>query len=351
MQSARKSSGRDPRFGAAGGGHRLTAGTARLTWVWAGRRLGWPVCSAVLALWGGLAAGVAATPSPPLPASTPVATAAATVRFAPEADYGPFVFRAGDGSIQGLSVDMLHLAARRGGLTVVTLPAAPLAANLAAARRGEVDVLTSLRPTPVRAEFLDFSAPYVQVPAVVISLAAGPEPDLLALAGKPVAVGQGYAVEAHVRQRFPAVRWQAVSDDLQGLQRLRRGEVVAVVADIASASYLIQGQGWTDLRLGRPVGFDYPLSLAWRKDLPEVGAALQRGLLAITPPEREALRRRWMPDAPVQDESMRLQHRLIGAALTLTLGGMVAWAVLARRRAAAAAKGAMPQARGPDEGR
>jgi ABC-type amino acid transport substrate-binding protein len=284
------------------------------------------------ALWGALSAGTGATAVPPQAALPPTPPATITVRFAPEADYGPFVFRAEDGSIQGLSVDVLHLAARRGGLQVVTLPAAPLAVNLAAARRGQVDVLTSLRPTPERAQFLDFSAPYVQVPAVVISLLSRPEPDLAALAGQAVAVGQGYAVESHVRQRFPAVRWQAVPDDLQGLQRLRRGEVVAVVADVASVHYLMERQGWTDLRLGRPVGFDYPLSLAWRKDLPAVGAALQRGLLAITPQEREALRVRWMSAAAEPVESTRERQWLIGAALALTLLGLLGWwALLARR--------------------
>ena len=302
-----------------------------------GRRVRWAALALMGALLGALATGAGATAVLPPPASAPAAVHTMTVRFAPEADYGPFVFRAEDGSIQGLSVDVLHLAARRGGLQVVTLPAAPLAANLAAARRGQVDVLTSLRPTPERAQFLDFSAPYVQVPAVVISLRVRTEPDLAALAGQAVAVGQGYAVEAHVRQRFPAVRWQAVPDDLQGLQQLRRGEVIAVVADVASASYLIQRQGWTDLRLGRPVGFDYPLSLAWRKDLPAVGAALQRGLLAITPQEREALRVRWMPAAASQVESTLARRWLIGAALALTLLGLLGWALLVRRRRVAGA--------------
>ncbi len=49
---------------------------------------------------------------------------------------------------------------------LTTLPAQPLAAILDAAQRGEGDLVSSLRPTPERAAYLAFTAPYVQVPAV-----------------------------------------------------------------------------------------------------------------------------------------------------------------------------------------
>src|SRR5690606_29335890 len=48
------------------------------------------------------------------------------VRFAPERDYGPFVFQREDGRIDGLSVEMLGLLRERAGLNVHTLPARPL---------------------------------------------------------------------------------------------------------------------------------------------------------------------------------------------------------------------------------
>lgn len=254
-----------------------------------------------------------------------------TLRFAPEVDYGPFVFRAPDGSVQGLSVEILQRAARRAGLRLITLPPAALAENLAAVQRGEVDVLTSLRPTPERAQYLSFSPPYVRVPAVVVTLLNSAK-DLPALAGQPVAVGQGYAVEAHVRQRFPAVRWVAVPDDLQALQALHRHEVAAVVADVASVGFLMQRQGWTDLRLGSPVGFDYPLSLAWRKDRPDIGAALERGLRAVPAAEREALLARWLPPQADVDQPASDRNRLMLIALALSLLGAAGWVWLRWRR-------------------
>ncbi|MEY2655408.1 MAG: hypothetical protein RLZZ524_2436 [Pseudomonadota bacterium] len=242
------------------------------------------------------------------------------IRFAPEADYGPFVYRDADGRIRGLSVELLDRVARHAGLSLQTLPARPLAEILADAQRGEVDLITSLRPTPERAGFLGFTRPYVQVDAIAVGRPGGPLPDLRELSGRRVAVGAGYAVERFVREAYPRVVWQSVADDRIGLERLRAGEVDAVVADVASVHFIVTGQGWPALVLGRPVGFSYPLSFAWRKDLPALGEALEAGLGALTPDERNEVLARWLPPEALAARDDRRLPLLIGGALALLLG-------------------------------
>lgn len=230
-------------------------------------------------------------------------TAASTYRFAPESDYGPFVFLDRDGVVKGLSVDYLNLIAERGGLRIETLAAAPLSANLALARQGQADILSSLRPTPERGEFLLFTPPYVSVPAVLVVPANRSLPVGLAqMVGQKVAVGTGYAVEAYVRRQFPAVQWLGMPDDHQALRAMQRGEVSGVVADIASIRHLQARHGFAELVVGPSVGFDYPLSMAYRKDMPELGRLLEHGLGQITPSEREQIYRRWIGEAPTPDQ-------------------------------------------------
>lgn len=76
------------------------------------------------------------------------------VRFAPEADYPPFVYADRDGQIRGLSVDLLRAIAPRAGLDIQTLPPRDLADILQGVKTGEVDLVSSLRPTPERSSFL-----------------------------------------------------------------------------------------------------------------------------------------------------------------------------------------------------
>ena len=230
-----------------------------------------------------------------LPASAAPFSLAQPVRVAPEADYGPFVFSTKEGQPQGLSIDFLKLIERKTGLLLAMTSAQSLSINLELARHREVDLITSLRPTPDRATYLTFTSPYILVPAILVIRADNAAVTLESLAHRPVAVGKGYAVEHYVRERYPNVAWVAVADDAEALRRLRAGMVAAVVADQASVAFVSRRQRWFDLRALGPVGFDYALCFAYRSDWPELGILLQQGLRQITAAERSAVLARWMP--------------------------------------------------------
>lgn len=254
------------------------------------------------------------------------------VRFAPEKDYGPFVFETPDGRVQGLSIDMLEALKPLMNVGVVTLPAQPLHQILEATRLGEVDLISSLRPNPERAVFLSFTAPYVQVPAVLVVRQSLGLPRLRDMQGQRVAVGQGYAVESFVRQNFRQVNWQAVPDDLAGLQGLLQGRYVGVVADIASVSHAIRVHQIKGVQVAQAIGFEYPLSFAYRKELVALGQQLDAALLQLDPQERQTIIVRWMDAQALQfEDPQRTQLRWVGLVLSLLGVSFWGWASLRRR--------------------
>jgi ABC-type amino acid transport substrate-binding protein len=136
------------------------------------------------------------------------------------------------------------------------------------------------------------------------------------LNGQRVAVGKGYAVEAFVRQAFPQVDWQAVPDDLSALQGLMSGQYQAVVADIASVSHAIRHQQVKGVQVSQAVGFDYPLSFAYRKSLPQLGRQLETGLQRLDVGTRQKIIDRWIDTETLQYEDGR-RRRLRWAGLVL----------------------------------
>lgn len=243
----------------------------------------------------------AVAPAPVLAA--PTDRVAIEVRFAPERDYGPFVFVDRSGAVRGLSIELLQLVQRHAALQVTMLPAAPLAEQLVAVREGRADLLSSLRPTPERATFLAFSQPYVSVPALLIRRAAGGEAPSISglqqLAGQPVAVGKDYAVEAFVRERFPQVQWVPVSDDAAALQGVANGRYAAAVVDVASAVFTQRMLRLRNLQTVGPVGFEYRLSFAVPKHRQDLLVRVNAGIRAITTAERTAIVERWL--APLSE--------------------------------------------------
>ena len=224
------------------------------------------------------------------------ALAAPTVRFAPERDYGPFVYLTEEGRIAGLSIDILDLLVREAGLEITMLPARPLAEQLAATRRGEVDLLSSLRPTAERGAFLQFSIPYVSVPAVLVARAKADAPvQLRELQGQKVAVGAGYAVEAHVRAGYPQVQWEAVSDDVSALRGVVEGRFAAAVVDLASFHFVTRQHQIVGLEPSQRVGFEYRLSFAAPLGRADLIQRIDDALVKLPASKRQAVLDRWMP--------------------------------------------------------
>ncbi|HAT33250.1 MAG TPA: histidine kinase [Janthinobacterium sp.] len=253
----------------------------------------------------------------------------AALRFAPEKDYGPFIYVDGEGNPLGLSMDFLRLIGAKTGLRFTVMEALNLDQNLALAKSGAVDLLSSLRPTPERARFLGFTTAYVSIPAALIERAGAPASSLADMGGRRVALGKGYAVEAYARERYPTVTWVALPNDEEALAELRAGRVDAAVADLASLRFISGRRGWNDLRVVEQLGFDYTLSFAYRKDSPELGAVLQRGLQAISAREKNVILARWLPPLAGTWQNRPLAPMAGVAALLLLAAGLAAWS---RRR-------------------
>lgn len=258
----------------------------------------------------------------------------APLRFAPERDYGPFVFAGRDGAVDGLSVALLAEMQRHAGLPLQMLPPRPLAEVLAALRRRDADLVSALRPTPERAQYLLFTQPYVSVPAVLVVRADDAAATRLdGHAGLPVAVGAGYAVEPVVRARYPAVRWQAVPDDAEALRGVADGRYAAAVTDSASLAYIARRDGLDTLAAADRVGFDYTLSFAVRSDWPELRDILDEALRRIPAARRREIVARWVPpaeSAAVEPWRAPVATRLAWALLALAV--VLALAALLRAR-------------------
>lgn len=258
--------------------------------------------------------------------------AAMLVRFAPEKDYAPFVSETPGGHVEGLSIDVLEALKPLLDIQLTVLPAQPLNRILEAARRGEVDLVSSLRPTPERAAYLAFTAPYIQVPAVLVVRQSISPARLKDLNGQRVAVGQGYAVEPFVRQNFRGIDWQAVPDDLVGLQGLVGGKYQGVVADIASVSHAIRAHQITGVQVVEAIGFEYPLSFAYRKDLPKLGQQLDAALMRLEPQTRQKITDRWIDAHALQfEDPKRTGWRWFGVALAVLAIAALSWPTLKRR--------------------
>ncbi|MFO1250621.1 MAG: transporter substrate-binding domain-containing protein [Inhella sp.] len=261
------------------------------------------------------------------------------LRFGVERDYGPFVFRDTDGAVKGLSVDILRALLPAAHLRLRWSEPHALSELLQLAEAGQIELLSSLRPTPERDSYLYFTAPYVVVPAVVALRSGQGDGQLWRLTGRRVAVGRGYAIEAFVRRYYPRIEWQAYSDDGLSLQALMSGQVEALVADLASVEHARRRLRLQPgaLQLVADLGYSYPLSFGYAKGRADIGERLEQALDALPHTQLRAILARWLPEGGLDQVAVqpeREQLRGVGLASLAAAGAGALWTWHLRRGAA-----------------
>ncbi len=260
------------------------------------------------------------------------------VLFAPELDFPPFSFIDGQGEHRGLSADVLELLQAHTGLKFQAVAAGDRASNLERLKRHEVDLLTSLRPTADRAQYMAFTSAYVSSPGVILRRRGDHRSgDPEQMAGQRVAVERGSALEGFLRDASPGLLLVERDFVGQGLRDLAFSEVDACAINLASASYLIERDRVTGLRVAGETGFFSTLTLGYRKDWPMLGRVLEKGLAQISEAERATMIARWVPLTDIAWWQRPEVQRVLGLASIGTgvlMGGLLLWNRALRRAVA-----------------
>jgi diguanylate cyclase (GGDEF)-like protein len=258
--------------------------------------------------------------------------------FAPERDFPPFSFVDSQGQHRGLSADVLELVQQHTGLKFQPAAAGDRSANLDRLKRHEIDLLTSLRPTPERERFIAFTSAYVSSPAVILRRRGDHRSgDLAKMGGQRVAVDRNSAAEDFVHTTYPDVVTAEVDLAAQGLRDVVTGDVDACAVNLATASYIIERDRLGGLRVAGETGYFSTLTLGYRKDWPMLGRVLEKGLAQITDAERAAMMTRWIPLSDLAWWQRPEVQRVLGAASIGTgvlLGGLLLWNRALRRAVA-----------------
>ncbi|MBA4384692.1 MAG: hypothetical protein C0410_08145 [Anaerolinea sp.] len=166
---------------------------------------------------------------------------------------------------------------------------------LIAAKNREIDGITAAQETPERSKYLLFSQMIVDIPNVIIvTKDLIGEFSFATLAGKKVAVTEGYAIHEFIQTNYPEIILVPVSNDLAALQDVSFKKVDAAVVNLAIASYLIEQNGITNLRVAGDSGKSNSLYIATRSDQPILNQIMQKGLASISEKTKKDILARWV---------------------------------------------------------
>jgi two-component system, NarL family, sensor histidine kinase EvgS len=264
--------------------------------------------SRLIAVWGCLVWLIAISPIAALSAaestkSTLALSAAenAWLKANPEIPFSydpqwlPFSYRDTSGSFSGVDAAVLAHIATRLGVKFVPVSANSWPQAYELAREGRALFLTSTAELPERREDFIFTIPYVEFPvAIVARKETRGAQTIEQLRGRRVAVMRDSAPASTLRRNFPWVEIVERDSVEAALQAVLLGEAEAAISNIANTSYVARAGGLDDLKVAGLFPQKLELRLAVRRDQPELHAALNAAIAAITPAERDAIMEPWI---------------------------------------------------------
>jgi diguanylate cyclase (GGDEF)-like protein/PAS domain S-box-containing protein len=293
------------------------------------RRGWWRVTLLACGLWLAAAVAMAAAPVGTVVSLTPAERAwlaeHPVIRLAPDPDFPPIEFIDADGRYRGIAADYAALIERKLGINFTIVHLQSWDQVLEKAQRREIDMFGAASKSPQRDEYMTFTRPHIELPGVIIVRNdTDGERRLDDLQHRRVAVVSGYIWQDLLLNDFPDLQLHRVPDLKTGLKEVSFGSVDALVANLATASWYIQREGITNLRVAGESGYFGRYAFATRKDWPELNRILEKALATITPEQHQQILQRWITVDTASPWLSRTSVAVIGGILVALLA-ILAW--------------------------
>ena len=217
------------------------------------------------------------------------------IRIAFDNNFPPFEWKNNKGIYQGLSVDNIKLIEKQLNIKFKQLEYDSWTQMIEAFKQGKIDILPAIAKNTKRQKFILFTRPHITIPGVIIS--AKQYNSVQQLRDKKIGVVIDYFWDDLVTQyddQFDIIR---VENTQSGIELAAFGSIDAMVTDLASATYIINNEGISNLQVV-PVPFNkkkkLDLALGIRKDWPQLQTILQKTLDNISLQEKQAIRNKWI---------------------------------------------------------
>lgn len=211
------------------------------------------------------------------------------VTWAAENNRPPTMYIDENGIIHGSVGEYLGLISKHTGLIFKPVPVHDIAEAVEAVRNGDIDLAATLTPSPARKEYLGFTAPYGDGPAVFLFRYAQ-------MPRSPLRVGikRGDGAREYVMNKFPKAQIVELDQDPDAIGLLERDSVDVVIMSEMSADYLLRKTG-ANLRKVR-TAFRYQSSFGFsknKKDSALLGSILSKAILSISPKDKQLINDAW----------------------------------------------------------
>jgi two-component system sensor histidine kinase/response regulator len=221
------------------------------------------------------------------------------IRLGLNPEWPPIEFTDPAGAHKGISSDYIHLFEEQLGIKIEPVPNLAWNQILDKAEKQEIDILACISRTPARETFLSFTRPYLSIPLVLITRDdAPPINSMQDIAGQKLAVARGYAVQEWVERDHDELEIVPVNSVEEGLRAVLEKKATAFIGNLTVATFLINTKGLHHLKVAAATPYTMELSVAVRKDWPELVWILDKCFMNISERRHSNIYNKWTSISP-----------------------------------------------------
>ena len=214
-----------------------------------------------------------------------------------ESDWAPFDFIDENNQYNGLSKDYLDLISSISGLKFNIHTGQTWNELLEALKNKKLDMLPAIYYSKERAGFAKFTNPYLAIADYYITKEDYPKIDhIKSLYGEKVAAIKGYDVTSWLKKNHPDIELIIFDTLLEALRSVESGESIAFLNDNPSATYIMEKNFISNLKMNNLVKNRTPISLhmAVKQGYGPLAEILNKSLKTISREKKKSISNRWM---------------------------------------------------------
>ncbi|TGD72051.1 transporter substrate-binding domain-containing protein [Mangrovimicrobium sediminis] len=243
------------------------------------------------------------------------------IRFTGDPNWLPYEAFDENGGYVGIVAEYLKLIERKLGVRFERIQTDTWSESVDLVRRGEIDVLSETSDSTLRSQLL-FTQTYLTSPIVMV-MRDGENyvENLAAISDRRIAMIAEYGYVDTIQRAYPDIPFLEVPSIQAGLTAVSTGEIDALVATLAQASYHISNLGIQNIRIAGRTEFDTQLAFGIRQEFRPLVSMFNRAIADISATEKQRI----LDDWGHYKFTPKLDYRPVAwaAAVFLVLAGLI----------------------------
>jgi len=167
--------------------------------------------------------------------------------------------------------------------------------SIVKAKQRQCDIFSLVAETPERLKYMDFTAPYIDLPIVLTTkMDTFFIDDIAQVKDKKIGIVKGYAIAEELRNKIPDFNIVDVPSIQDGLARVESGELYGYIDNLMVVANYIQKDFTGVLKISSRLDGNVSLAIGTRNDQPEVKEIFEILISNLKEEELQAIYNKWV---------------------------------------------------------